>query len=93
MTAVLVHSIEHADFGDDERTGWYIMRHTVVVRDGKPDERIDKTPVAKLVGDFGAEITSHALTLDHAAKEGDLIFMQRDWKFDDLAALLAKRKD
>jgi hypothetical protein len=77
----------------DDRTGWYIQRTTVAIRDGKPSEIIDRTPVAKFVGDFSTEIAATALSLSRAIEQHEAIFMHDGWKFDDLAKELERRRE
>ena len=85
MTAVIVYTIEYMSWGeDDERTGWFLQRITVVTQAGKPKEIIDRKPIAKFVGEFSAEATTFALSFSRALQDKSCIVLPHEWKFDDL---------
>lgn len=82
MMARIVYGLEHLNFGDDdEQTGWYIMRFTVVTRDGHARSAIDRKPIARIEEPHAMDIVQE---LDEAIGQKQFVMLKRGWTLADV---------
>ena len=84
--AKIIYAIEHFTFDDlDARNGWWLVRITISLRDGKPLGVLDKKRIAQFDCDGGdIDTTSEVLELDRALKGGEFQLLGRSWNLEDV---------
>ena len=90
--ARVVYFVEHVSYGDlDERTGWYLMRATIVDDRGAGIARgsvVDRKPLAMF--DRSVDGAMEARQIQDAARAGVLFVLPREWTIVEAAALMGE---